>query len=36
MAPDTVIKLKQATIAQNDHLVMKDVNMEVSKGSSFT
>ncbi|MGC9471179.1 MAG: cell division ATP-binding protein FtsE [Bacteroidales bacterium] len=32
MALDTVVELKQATIAQNDHLVMKDVNMEVSKG----
>ncbi len=32
MSLDTVIELKQATIAQKDHLVMKDVNLEVARG----
>ena len=32
MALDTVVDLKNLTIAQQDHLVLKDVNLEVSKG----
>ncbi len=32
MSLDTVIELKQATIAQKDHLVMKDVNLKVARG----